>query len=191
MAALFEECEIRSVFDPSSNSPGFIVQARATAGDTGFVFLNSTLTAGPGVTAAYLARSGGTTSTTYVDNIAYINNKMDSHILPVGWCVGTGTSRTGTGAGTCGTNPPPWAGTVDGGATDAAGWREWGSMDLNSAPLDVSARLGVAAMTLNGASVNVQLARQLGSTAGLATRAEVFSKSTIATGSPGGWVPAP
>ena len=191
MAALFEECEIRSVFDPSSNSPGFIVQSRATAGDAGFVVLNSTLTAGPGVTAAYLARSGGTTSTTYIDSVAYINNRMDSHILPVGWCVGTGTSRTGTGIGSCGTNPPSWSGTVDGGATDAAGWREWGSMDLNGAPLDVSARLGVAAVTVNSASVNVQLAKQLGSTAGLATRAEVFSRSTIATGSPGGWVPAP
>jgi pectin methylesterase-like acyl-CoA thioesterase len=191
MAALFEECEIRSVFDPSSNSPGFIVQARATAGDVGFVFLNSTLTAGPGVTAAYLARSGGTTSSTYIDSVAYINNRMDSHILPVGWCVGTGTSRTGTSAGTCGTNPPPWSGTLDGGSTDAAGWRETGSTDLSGAPLDVSARIGVAAVTLNGASINVPLAKQLDSTAGPTTRAEVFSKSTIATGSPGGWVPAP
>jgi hypothetical protein len=64
-------------------------------------------------------------------------------------------------------------------------------MDVNGAPLDVSGRLGAAAVTLNGASVNVQLAKQLGSTAGLTTRAEIFSKSTIATGAPGGWVPAP
>jgi pectin methylesterase-like acyl-CoA thioesterase len=191
MAVLFEECEIRSVFDPSSNSPGFVVQARATAGDVGFVFLNSTLTAGPGVTAAYLARSGGTTSTTYIDNVAYINNRMDAHILPVGWCVGTGTSRTGTAAGTCGTNPPSWSGTVDGGSTDAVGWRESGSTDLNGTPLDVSGRLGVAAVTLNGTTVNVQLAKQLESTAGLTTRADIFANSTIATGSPGGWVPAP
>jgi hypothetical protein len=191
MAALFEECEIRSVFDPSSNSPGFIMQARATAGDTGFVFLNNTITAGPGVTGAYLGRSGGTTSTTYIDSIAYINNRIDSHILPVGWCVGTGTSKTGTSAGTCGTNPPSWAGTADGGTTDAVGWREWGSMDSSGATLDVTARLGAATVTLNGAPVNVQLAKQLESTAGLTTRAEVFSKSTIATGSPGSWVPAP
>jgi pectate lyase/pectin methylesterase-like acyl-CoA thioesterase len=190
MAALFEESEVRSIFDPASNSPGFIMQSRATEGDIGFVFLNSKLTAGPGVTAAYLARSGGTTSTTYIDNVAYINNQMDAHILPIGWCVGTGTSKMGTGSGACGTNPPPWSGRLEG-ATDAAGWRESGSTDLMGAPLDVSARLGTAAVTMNGASANVQLAKQLGSTAGLTTRAEVFFKSTIATGQPGGWVPAP
>lgn len=190
MAALFEECEIRSVFDASSNSAGYILQARATAGDAGFVFLNSTLTAGPGVTAAYLARSGGTASSAYIDNIAFINNRVGSHILPVGWCVGTGTSRTGTGTGTCSSNPPSWAGTADGGTTDVAGWREFGSMDLSGATLDVSARLGAAAVTVNGTPANVQLAKQLGSTDGLTTRAEIFQKSTIATGSPGGWVPA-
>jgi pectin methylesterase-like acyl-CoA thioesterase len=190
-AALFEESEIRSVFDPSSNSAGFIVQSRATAGDAGFVFLNSTLTAGPGVVSAYLARSGGTTSTTYTDNIAYINTRMDSHILPVGWCVGTGTSKTGTSAGTCGSNPPPWSGTADGSSTDAAGWREFGSMDLAGAPLDVSARLGSAPVTLNGSTVNAVISKQLDTTAGLSTRAEIFSKSTIATGSSGSWVPTP
>jgi len=190
-AALIEESEVRSVFDPSSSSAGYIVQSRATAGDTGFVFLNSTLTAGPGVVSAYLARSGGTTSTVYVDNVAYINTRMDSHILPVGWCVGTGTSKSGTSTGTCGTNPPPWSGTVDGGATEAAGWREYGSMDLSGSLLDVSARPGSTAVTLSGTPVNVVLSKQLDSTAGLATRAEVFSKSTIATGTPGGWVPAP
>jgi pectate lyase/pectin methylesterase-like acyl-CoA thioesterase len=191
MAALFEECEIRSVFDPASNSPGYILQARATAGDIGFVFLNSTLTADAGVTAAYLARSGGTTSSAYIDNIAFINNRMGPHILPVGWCVGTGTSKTGTSAGTCSTNPPSWAGTADGGTTDTAGWRELGSRDLNGALLDVSARLSVAAVTVNNASVNVQLAKQLGTTEGFSTRGEIFHKSTIATGSPGGWTPVP
>jgi hypothetical protein len=191
MAALIEECEVRSVFDPSSNSAGFIVQARATAADAGFVFLNSTLTAGPGVVAAYLARSGGTTSSTYIDNVAYINTKMDSHILPVGWCVGTGTSKTGTSAGTCGTNPPPWSGTTDGGSTDAAGWREFGSTDLSGAPLDANTRLSSTSVTLNGSIVNVFISKQLNSTAGLTTRAEVFAKSTIATDAPGSWVPTP
>jgi pectin methylesterase-like acyl-CoA thioesterase len=191
MAALFEECEIRSVFDASSNSAGYVLQARATAGDSGFIFLNSSLTAGPGVTAAYLGRSGGTTSSAYIDNIAFIDTRMGSHILPVGWCVGTGTSKTGTGTGTCSSNPPSWAGTADGGTTDIAGWREFGSMDLSGASLDVSARLGTASVTVNGAPVSVQLAKQLSSTEGLATRAEIFQKSTIATGSPGGWVPSP
>jgi len=191
MAALFEDCEIRSVLDASSSSPGYILHARATAGDTGFVFWNSQLTAGPGVTAAYLARSGGTASSSYVDNIAFINSRIGPHILPVGWCVGTGTSRTGTGQGSCGSNPPPWAGTANGGATDAAGWREVGSLDLNGVPLGLSARLGLAQVTVGGLPSTVQLAKPLQSLSGLDTRAAIFQRSTIATGAPGGWVPAP
>jgi hypothetical protein len=179
------------VADTGSSSAGFILQARAVPGDKGFVFLNSTLTAEPTVTQAYLARSGGTTATTYVDHIAFVNTKMGPHILPAGWCVGTGTSKTGTGTGTCSSNPPPWAGTADGGATDAAGWREFGSMDLNGAPLDVSARLGTASVKVAGVPTSIVLARQLGSADGLTTRAEIFKNSTIATGAPGGWVPAP
>jgi pectate lyase/pectin methylesterase-like acyl-CoA thioesterase len=191
MASLFEECEIRSVVDTGSSSPGYILQARATAGDKGFIFLNSRLTADPGVTQAYLARSGGTTSTTYIDHIAFVNTKMGSHILPVGWCVGTGSSKTGAGTGSCSSNPPPWAGTADGAATDAVGWREYGSTDLNGAPLNISARLSQGLVTVNGQSVSLSLARQLGSAAGLTSRADIFQNSTIATGAPGGWVPAP
>lgn len=191
MASLFEECEIRSVVDTGSSSPGYILQSRATAGDKGFIFLNSTLTAEPGVTQAYLARSGGTTATNYIDHIAFVNTKMGSHILPVGWCVGTGTSKTGVGTGSCGSNPPPWAGTADGAATDAVGWREFGSTDLFGNPLDVSARLGVASVKVSGVATNLSLARQLGSAAGLTSRADIFQNSTIATGAPGGWVPAP
>lgn len=191
MAALFEESEIRSVLDPASSSPGFILQARAIAGDKGFVFLNSTLTAGAGVTQAYLARSGGTTSSTYVDNIAFINTRIGPHILPVGWCVGTGTSRTGAGTGACGTNPPPWSGVGNGGATEAAGWREFGSMDLAGQPLNTAARLGLATVNVAGVPTSVTLARPLSSAAGLTTRAEVFFNSTAATGAPGGWAPEP
>ncbi|RTL39968.1 MAG: hypothetical protein EKK53_16390 [Burkholderiales bacterium] len=191
MASLFEECEIRSVVDTGGSSPGYVLQARATVGDKGFIFLNSTLTAEPGVSQAYLARSGGTASTTYIDHIAFVNTKMGAHILPVGWCVGTGTSKTGVGTGSCGSNPPPWAGTADGAATDAVGWREFGSMDLAGAPLDVSARLGVASVKVNNLPTNLSLARQLGSAAGLTSRADIFQNSTIATGTPGGWVPAP
>lgn len=191
MASLFEDCEIRSVVDTGSSSPGYVLQSRATAGDKGFVFLNSTLTADPAVTQAYLARSGGTTATTYTDNIAFVNTKIGPHILPVGWCVGNGTSKTGVGTGSCGSNPPPWSGTADGAATDTAGWREFGSTDLNGTPLDVGARLGVASVKVNNVATNVTLAKPLASAAGLSTRAEVFQNSTIATGAPGGWVPAP
>lgn len=190
MASLFEDSEIRTVADTASNSAGFILQARATAGDKGFVFLNSKLTAGPGVTQAYLARSGGTASTVYVDNIAFINTKMGSHILPEGWCVGTGTSKTGTGTGTCGSNPPSYAGGSDGQTSDAAGWREYGSMDASGAPLNVSARLGIQAVKVNAVNTPLVLAKVMDSDAGLSDRATVFFNSTIATGAPGGWVPA-
>lgn len=191
MASLFEECEIRSVVDTGSSSPGYILQARATAGDKGFIFLNSRLTADPAVTQAYLARSGGTTATAYLDHIAFVNTRMGPHILPVGWCVGTGTSKTGTGTGSCGSNPPPWAGTADGAATDAVGWREYGSTTLAGAPLDVSGRLSQGVVVVGGQSVGLSLARQLAAPTGLTSRAEIFQNSTIATGAPGGWVPSP
>ena len=116
---------------------------------------------------------------------------MGTHILPVGWCVGTGTSKTGVGTGSCGTNPPSWAGTANGGTTDAAGWREIGSTDLAGAPLDVSGRLGVASVKVATVPTSIVLAKQLGSSAGLGTRAEVFFNSTIGTGAAGGWVPMP
>jgi len=191
MAALFEECEIRTVFDASTSAAPYVVQSRATAGDKGFVFLNSTLTAGAGVTQTYLARSGGTTATTYVDSVAFINTKMGSHVLPIGWCAGTGTSKTGVGTGGCGTNPPPWSGTANGGATDAEGWREWGSMDLSGAPLNVASRLGAATVTVAGVPTTVTLAKPLDATTGLTARADIFFKSTAATGSVGGWAPVP
>jgi pectate lyase/pectin methylesterase-like acyl-CoA thioesterase len=194
-AALFEQSEIRSVVDPASSSPGFILQSRAVAGDKGFVFLDSVLTAAPGVTRAYLGRSGSTTSSTHVDHIAFINTRIGPHILPVGWCVGTGTSRTGQGTGTgCSTNPPPWAGsegTADGGATDAGGWREFNSTDLVGAPLDLSARLGSAVVRVASVDRTVRLAKTMDSIAGFSNRAEIFFNSTAATGAPGGWDPVP
>jgi hypothetical protein len=64
-------------------------------------------------------------------------------------------------------------------------------MDLGGAPLDVGARLGVASVKVNNVATDLVLARPLTSAAGLMTRAEVFQNSTIATGAPGGWVPAP
>ena len=64
-------------------------------------------------------------------------------------------------------------------------------MDLAGAPLNVSARLGVASVKVANVPTNVVLAKPLASSAGLTTRAEIFQNSTIATGAPGGWVPAP
>ncbi len=133
-AALFEESEIRSVGDSASpESGGYVVQARTVAaGDPGFVFLNSRLTHGPGPAgndvpagATYLARSPGTASTW--DNVSYINCRIDRHVATVGWAVAGVQGQPAP-------NPSP--------ASAAAGWSEYGSMDLAGTPLDLSVRVG-------------------------------------------------
>jgi pectate lyase len=136
--SLFEESEIRTVGDTSNaSSGGYIVQARTvTAGDKGFVFLNSKLTHGPGPGPAhahvpfeptgvtYLARSPGGTSS--YDNVAFINCQMDTHIIAVGWAYGVNNQ------------PMPNPAT----ATAVSGWREYGSTDLNDNPIDLDKRVG-------------------------------------------------
>lgn len=133
-AALFEESEIRSVGDSKSpDSGGYVVQARTVAaGDPGFVFLNSSLTHGPGPAgndvptgATYLARSPGTASTW--DNVSYINCRIDRHVAAEGWA-GAGVQRQ------------PASNPAQPGAAD--GWSEFGSMDMAGKPLDLSARVG-------------------------------------------------
>ena len=135
-AALFENSEIRTVGDSANaNSGGYVLQARVpNATDKGFVFLNSSLTHGPGPGplkgdvpngATYLARSPGGTASW--DNIAFINNRMDSHVAPAGWA---GLGVNGQPA------PNP---TV---ANAVSGWREFGSTDLSGAPLNLNARVG-------------------------------------------------
>lgn len=133
-AALFEESEIRTVGDSANpDSGGYLVQARTVAaGDPGFVFLNSRLTHGAGPAGndvpegtTYLARSPGTASTW--DNVSYINCRMDRHVAPAGWA-GAGERRQPA------PNPSP--------AGAAAGWNEYGSMDLAGKPLDLSLRVG-------------------------------------------------
>jgi pectate lyase len=167
-AALFEESEIRSVGDTgNANSGGYVLQARVpVASDIGFVFLNSTLTHGPGpgplhgdvpAGATYLARSPGGTSSW--DNIAFVNCKMDTHIAAAGWA---GLGVNGQPA------PNP---TVP---TAAAGWREYGSTDLAGNPLNLGARVG--GYTLRDTEV-----------ARFSTRANVFA----AYGGGAGWNPQP
>jgi pectin methylesterase-like acyl-CoA thioesterase len=167
-AALFEESEIRSVGDTgNANSGGYVLQARVpVAADIGFVFLNSTLTHGPGpgplhgdvpAGATYLARSPGGTSSW--DNIAFVNCKMDTHIAAAGWA---GLGVNGQPA------PNP---TVP---TAAAGWREYGSTDLAGNPLNLGARVG--GYTLRDTEV-----------ARFSTRANVFA----AYGGGAGWNPQP
>ncbi|MFC5463048.1 pectinesterase family protein [Massilia niabensis] len=145
-AALFEESEIRSLGDSANaQSGGYVVQARTLgASDPGFVFLNSRLTHGPGPAqndvppgTTWLARPGTPQSH---DKVIYINCRMDAHIAPAGWSL---PKSAHAGAG--------------------AGWREYGSMDMHGAPLDLSGRVG--GRTLTAAQV----------AAGFANRAQVFA----------------
>jgi hypothetical protein len=134
--ALFENSEIRSVGDSTSaTGGGYVLQARVpSASDNGFVFMNSTLTHGPGpgpnhgdvpAGATYLARSPGGTSSW--DNIAFINTKMDVHVATVGWA---GLGVNGQPA------PNPTVPTAN------AGWREYGTTTLSGTPIDLSKRVG-------------------------------------------------
>jgi pectin methylesterase-like acyl-CoA thioesterase len=135
-AALFEESEIRSVGDSANaSSGGYVLQARVPlATDIGYVFLNSSLTHGPGPGplrgdvpsgATWLARSPGGTSSW--DNIAFINCRMDTHVAPAGWA---GQGVNGQPA------PNPTVARAD------AGWREYGTTDMAGNPLDLRARVG-------------------------------------------------
>ncbi|NVM74329.1 pectate lyase [Duganella sp. SG902] len=168
-AALFEECEIRSVGDTSNaSSGGYILQARAAnATDKGYVFLNSRLTHGPGpgplhgdvpAGATYLARSAGNAA--YWDNIAFINTKMDAHIATVGWA----------GAGVNG-QPAPNPAV----ASAASGWREYGSTTLAGDAINLAARVGGFQLSASDVA------------AGFADRAKVFA----AYGGGAGWNPQP
>ncbi len=156
-AALFEESEIRSVGDSTSASGGgYVLQARVpNAADKGFVVLNSSLTHGPGPGpahgdvpngATWLARSPGGTASW--DNIAFINCKMDAHVAPAGWA---GVGVNGQPA------PNPLQ------ATALSGWREYGTTDLQGAPLILSARVGGYLLSEEEVA------------AGFATRARVFA----------------
>lgn len=191
MAVLIENSELRTVFDPSSNSPGYIFQARATVGDKGFIVFNSRLTAGPGVTQVYLARSGATAGTTFADMVSYVNTRMGSHVLPIGWCVGTGTGRVARATGaTCSSNPPSYSGAADGASTATLGWRESGSMDLDGNPLSLAGRLTSLPVTLTaGGTATMTLAVQLpaGAVDAAAFRTATFVNSTIG----GSWTPSP
>jgi len=135
--ALFENSEIRTIGDSKNGNSdedtagGYILQARVPdISYKGFIFLNSSFTNGPGPIgngvlddSTYIARSGGSAS--YFDNITLINNRFDTHIATIGWA-GEGVRDQPA------PNPSP--------ATAAAGWREYGSMDMQGNPLDLSSR---------------------------------------------------
>lgn len=165
-ASLFEKSEIRSLGRSTGNSNGgYVLQARVeAAGDKGFVFLNSSLTGGAGPTGEtpldgthYLARSPGGTAT--FDNIVFVNTKMGSHINEKGW------------AGS-GVNSQPAANPGTGNAT--TGWREYNTMDLNGAPLNLTAR-------------QFGYSLSLAEVAGYCSRAQVFAGYNNGAG----WNPMP
>lgn len=138
--ALFENSEIRTIGDSKNGNPnedtegGYILQARVPdISYKGFIFLNNRFTNGPGPlgngvldNSTYIARSGGSTS--YFDNITLINNRFDTHIADIGWA-GEGVRS----------QPAPNPATP----TASAGWREYGSMDMDGNPLNLDARESV------------------------------------------------
>lgn len=108
--AMFDHCEIKTV-----GRAGVLVQARNDAANFGYVFVDSQLTADPGVTGNMLGRID--VSAYPGSHVAYINCKMGSHIAPAGWTI--------TG-GTAGASLRFW---------------EYQSTDAAGAPLDVSRRV--------------------------------------------------
>jgi lysophospholipase L1-like esterase len=112
---------------------GFVVQARNPAERGGYLFLDCRLSAAPGVKKCWLARIE---AERFPDShVGFVRCRMGAHILPVGWQV--------TGAATC-----------------ALRFEEFGSMDLEGRPLDVTAR-DAAATQLKSEKAATQTAAQL------------------------------
>jgi pectin methylesterase-like acyl-CoA thioesterase len=109
-AVYFNRCEIKNV-----GRSGYIVQSRNGAGEYGYVFVDSKLTADPGISGTTLAR---------IDVSEYPN----SHVAFVGCTLGNHISKAG------------W--TVTGGsAPSSLRFWEYQSKDAGGAPVDVSARV--------------------------------------------------
>ena len=104
----FDQCEIKTV-----GRKGYIVQARNDAGESGYVFVDSKITADPGVSGIVLARIDA--GVYLASHVAFINCEMGNHIAPEGWTV--------TGVG--GSSLRFW---------------EYQSTDASGRPLDVSRR---------------------------------------------------
>jgi len=82
-AAYIERSEIRTVV-----RPGYGVQARNPPGQYGYVFVDSKLTATPGLTGHLLARIDATPGTGYpASQVAYVDCQMGPHVDPRGWLV--------------------------------------------------------------------------------------------------------
>ncbi|HEY2735426.1 MAG TPA: pectinesterase family protein, partial [Polyangiales bacterium] len=109
-AAYFDHCEIKTI-----GRAGYVVQSRNQASGYGYVFVDSKITADPGVTNIMLGRID--VSQYPGSQVAYVNCQMGSYIAPAGW-------------------------TVTGGAAGGSlRFWEYQSTDASGAPLDVSRRL--------------------------------------------------
>jgi pectin methylesterase-like acyl-CoA thioesterase len=107
--AFFERCEIKTV-----GRKGYTVQSRNLPSRYGYVFVDSKLTADPGLTGHVLARIDA--GVYPASHVAYVGCTMGSHVAPEGWLL---------------TN-----------AADTSQIRFWeyGSVDPTGAPIDVSLR---------------------------------------------------
>jgi pectin methylesterase-like acyl-CoA thioesterase len=125
-AVYVERCELKV-----ASRKGYNVQARNGLGGLGYVFVGCSLTADPGITGHYLARTDKN-NLSPASHVAYIDCTMGPHIAPAGWLI-DGYSR-----------PAADAGAPDAGPTwNFAGLRfqEYRSVDPAGAPLDVSQRI--------------------------------------------------
>ncbi len=86
-AAYFNKCEIKTL-----KQAGWNVQARNPASTYGYVFVDSNLTADPGVTGQGLGRIDD--SVYPASHVAYINCTMGKHIAPAGWTITGGASTS-------------------------------------------------------------------------------------------------
>jgi len=107
--AYFNRCEIKNL-----GRSGYIVQSRNGGARYGYVFVDSKITADPGISGTTLARID---VSKYPDShVAYVDCTLGSHISKAGW-------------------------TITGGSAPASlRFWEYGSKDVNGAPIDVSGR---------------------------------------------------
>lgn len=99
--AYIEQCEIRA------RHAGYNVQARNPNDKMGYVFVDCNLTKEAHVRGHFLGRTGKG-----ADHVAYVNCRMDDHIVPEGWD----------------------------GENTGVGWWEYDSVDLHGKLLDVTHR---------------------------------------------------
>ena len=84
-AVLFERCEIKTV-----GRKGYVVQARNGPTAYGYVFVDSKISADPGITGIVLARIDA--SVYPGSQVAYVDCEMGSHIAPEGWTITGGAA---------------------------------------------------------------------------------------------------